>query len=122
MISRSPLRLALRNVGLRFASLALALFPLVACGGDEDPCDSMVETICAAACTCGGAAGCAIGDASGAITFDNKAGCQALYGLACSQPAPSGFSYSACEKALATPMCVASTDGQALMLPAVCDQ
>lgn len=104
---------------LAFASLTASL--TTACGSEEDPCDSMVDAICAAACSCGGAAGCAIGDTSGAITFSNKAGCKALYGLACSEPAPAGFSYSACEKAVASPTCVQSSDGMALMLPAVCD-
>lgn len=107
---------------IRWVAVVAGLGWLAACGEDGDSCASMVDTICAAACTCGGAAGCAVGDESGSLTFDNKQGCVAVYNLACSSEPPAGFSYSACKSALASPMCVASTDGMALKLPAACDQ
>ncbi len=111
------LSLSLRPLG---AALLLALAALGGCGSDESPCESMVDAICEAACSCGGAAGCAIGDTSGAITFDDKKGCVALYNLVCSEPA-SGFGYAKCEADLSPPRCVQSTDGMAVMLPASCD-
>lgn len=108
---------------LRWVAILVGFGWLAACGGDEgDSCASMVDTICSAACTCGGAAGCAVGDETGSISFDNKQGCVTLYNLACSSEPPAGFSYSACKSALASPTCVASTDGMVLKLPAVCEQ
>ncbi|MEZ4360820.1 MAG: hypothetical protein R3B48_11615 [Kofleriaceae bacterium] len=101
------------------SALAVAL-ALVACGEDGATCSSASEAICAAACKCGGSAGCLIGDANGAISFDNKAGCLALYSAACSQ-APANVDFAACQDAVGTATCVASPDGMALMLPAACD-
>lgn len=107
---------------IRWVAVVVGFGLLAACGEDGDSCESMVETICTAACTCGGAAGCVVGDESGALTFDNKQGCVAIYNLSCSSDPPAGFSYSACKSALASPTCVATTDGMALKLPAACDQ
>lgn len=107
---------------IRWVAVVVGFSLFAACGEDGDSCSSMVDTICAAACSCGGTAGCAVGDESGALTFDNKQGCVALYNLACSSEPPAGFSYSACKSALATPMCVATTDGMAVKLPPECDQ
>jgi hypothetical protein len=101
--------------------LALAVLVIVsACGGDDDECIETAKTICAAACTCGGSDGCAIGDSTGALTFDDEADCVTLYSLGCSQDDGS-IDFAACQSALATPPCVQSTDGRALDLPATCE-
>lgn len=105
----------------RLLVLAALAVTASACGGDDDsPCVKTAKTICAAACTCGGSAGCAIGDATSAITFDDEAGCVALYSLGCSDAA-GGIDYAACQSALASPTCVQSTDGRALDLPTACE-
>jgi hypothetical protein len=101
--------------------LVMAALAAAGCGGgDDNACVSTGKAICAAACTCGGADGCVIGDASGAITFDDEADCTTLYTFACSQDDGS-IDFDACKSALANPMCVQSTDGQALDLPASCE-
>jgi hypothetical protein len=101
---------------LVFAALAAA-----GCGGgDDNACTEAGKAICAAACNCGGADGCAIGDSSGAITFDDEADCTALYTFGCSQDDGS-IDFDACRSALANPMCVQSSGGQALDLPASCE-
>jgi hypothetical protein len=107
---------------LRSLSGRLVIAALVAagCGGDDNACVEAGKAICAAACDCGGADGCVIGDASSAITFDNEADCRALYTFGCSQDDGS-VDFDACKSALANPMCVQSTDGQALDLPASCE-
>jgi hypothetical protein len=99
------------------ASLTLA----TGCGEDGATCSSTAATICAAACTCGGSAGCSIGDETGSITFDNERDCRSLYALGCGQ-APSNIDYEACATALKTPECVASSDGMVLKTPAACDE
>ena len=110
-----------------YLSIMLALGLTVGCGGGGDDdgvegtCSSASAAICEAACDCGGSAGCSIGDSDGSITFDSKADCLSLYALACGQPS-SGQNYAACETALQTPMCVPSTDGMALMVPAACEE
>jgi len=98
------------------AALAVAA---AACGSDDSPCIKTGKTICAAACNCGGGSGCAIGDDSGAISFDNNSGCVMLYSLGCSNDDGS-IDFAACQSALASPMCVQSSDGPALDLPAAC--
>jgi hypothetical protein len=118
----SPVTLSFsfRSLPKLFVLVGLAL-AASACGSDDDknPCEKTAEAICSAACGCGGATGCAVGDASGAITFDNKAGCLALYSFGCSQPADS-IDDAPCQAALATPVCVQSPDGRALSLPVAC--
>ena len=100
--------------------LVIAALAAAGCGGDDNACVEAGKTICAAACNCGGADGCVIGDASGAITFDDEADCKALYNFGCSQDDGS-IDFAACKSALASPMCVQSTDGRALDLPAACE-
>jgi hypothetical protein len=114
-------------IASRFRSLprllVLTILTIVAsaCGGgdDDNACVKTAKTICAAACTCGGSAGCVVGDASSAVTFDNNADCVALYSLGC--PGDGSIDFAACQSALATPMCVQSTDGRALDLPPTCE-
>jgi hypothetical protein len=110
----------------RFSSLPrlLVLVALAvtaaACGSDDSPCIKTAKTICAAACTCGGSSGCAIGDTSSAISFDNEAGCVMVYSLGCSDSGSANVDFAACQSALGTPTCVQSSDGPALELPASC--
>lgn len=85
----------------------------------DSPCIKTAKAICSAACTCRGNGACAIGDAGGSVSFDNQAGCEALYSLGCSDGA-AGIDYAACQQALGTPTCVQSSDGRALSLPPVC--
>ena len=100
--------------------LVVAALAATGCGGGGDnACVTAGKAICAAACTCGGADGCAIGDTSGAITFNNEADCTSLYTFACSHDDGS-VDFNACKSDLASPMCVQSTDGRALDLPASC--
>jgi len=89
-------------------------------GGGDSACIKTAKTICAAACGCGSTTSCAIGDANGAVTFDNQAGCVMLYSLGCSQPGGT-TDFAACQAALANPTCVQSPDGRALELPAACE-
>ena len=104
-----------------YGLLVSAALAATGCGGsDDNACVEAGKAICAAACTCGGADGCVIGDASSAITFDDEADCTALYTFGCSQDDGS-IDFDACKSALANPMCVQSTDGQALDLPASCE-
>src|SRR5689334_24609071 len=92
--------------------LVIATLAAAGCGGsDDNACVSAGKAICAAACTCGGADGCAIGDSSGAITFDNEADCTSLYTFGCSKDDGS-VDFEACKSDLASPMCVQSTDGR----------
>lgn len=115
---------SLRSSSLRALALAMAMalgLAGAACGSDEDSCSSVASKICQAACDCGGSAGCSIGDESGSLTFDNKSDCLQLYSFACQQPSDK-IDYKACADALATPMCVASSDGMALKTPAACDE
>ena len=106
---------------LRALSGLLVMTALAAagCGGGDNACVETGKAICAAACTCGGANGCVIGDASSAITFDDEADCKALYTFGCSQDDGS-VDFEACKSALANPMCVQSSNGRALDLPASC--
>ncbi len=109
------------------AVMTLGALVLGGCGGDggeEDPpatCSTAGAALCEAACECGGSAGCSIGDEESSITFDNKQDCLMLYALACSQPS-SGVDYTACQSALETPTCVASSDGMTLKTPPECDE
>jgi len=90
------------------------------CSSDGDsPCVKTAKTICAAACTCGGSSRCAIGDSSSSISFDNETACVALYSMGCSSPG--NVDFTACQSALASPMCVQSSNGPALDLPTACD-
>jgi hypothetical protein len=101
--------------------LVIAALAAAGCGGsDDNACVEAGKAICAAACTCGGADGCAIGDTSGAITFDNEADCRSLYTFGCSQDDGS-IDFEACKSALASPVCVQSSGGRALDPPASCD-
>lgn len=100
--------------------LVIAVLATAGCGGGDSACVEAGKAICAAACTCGGADGCIIGDASSAITFENEADCKALYTFGCSKDDGS-VDFDACKSALASPVCVQSTDGRALDLPAACD-
>lgn len=102
---------------LVLATLALAA---AGCGGDDSDCVKAAKKICAAACSCGGNSGCAIGDANGAISFDNESGCVTLYSAGCSSPQAT-IDFDACVKALGSPACVQSTDGMALDLPPACE-
>jgi len=53
-------------------------------GGGADPCDADVAAICAAACACDDQSGpdddafCAIGDASGDVSFSGQAECESF--------------------------------------------
>jgi len=100
--------------GLLVIALAAA-----GCGGGDNACVAAGKAICAAACACGGADGCAIGDASSSISFDNEADCTSLYTFGCSQDDGS-VDFEACKSDLASPMCVQSSDGRVLDLPASC--
>ena len=102
------------------AGLAIVVLAASGCGGGDNACVETGKKICAAACACGGADGCIIGDASSAITFKNEADCKALYTFGCSQDDGS-VDFDACKSALANPVCVQSTDGRALDLPASCE-
>ena len=99
--------------------LVIAALAAAGCGGGDSACVSAGKAICAAACDCGGAKGCAVGDGSSSITFDSEADCKSLYTFGCSQDDGS-IDFDACKSDLASPMCVQSTDGQALKLPASC--
>jgi hypothetical protein len=101
--------------GLLVIALAAA-----GCGGGDNACVSAGKAICAAACTCGGSNGCSIGDSSGAITFDNEADCTSLYTFGCSKDDGS-VDFDACRSAVANAMCVQSSSGRALDLPAACE-
>jgi hypothetical protein len=104
-----------------FGLLVIAALAVTGCGGsDDNACVAAGKAICAAACSCGGAAGCVIGDASSAITFDNEADCTSLYTFGCSQDDGS-IDFDACKSALASPVCVQSSDRRALDLPASCE-
>jgi hypothetical protein len=101
--------------------LVITALAAAGCGGSDDSaCVSAGKAICAAACICGGADGCAIGDTSGGITFNDEGDCRSLYTFGCSQDDGS-VDFDACKSALASPMCVQSSDGRVLDLPAACD-
>jgi len=100
--------------------LIVAGIAAAGCGGGDSACVETGKAICAAACTCGGADGCVIGDSSSAITFENEGDCKSLYTFGCSQDDGS-VDFDACKSALANPTCVQSPDGRALDLPASCD-
>jgi hypothetical protein len=114
----------------RFSLVATSVLGLVfglglaaGCSDDEKgTCSSAAAAICEAACDCGGSAGCSIGDADGSITLDNKSDCLRLYAFACDEQPSGGADYAACEAALASPTCVPSGDGMALMVPAACEE
>jgi hypothetical protein len=107
---------------VRFASLVGLLAAAAAgCGSDDDSdCSSTAAAICERACECGGSNACAIGDASGAITFDSKQDCLSFYALACSQPEPD-IDYGACESAVDSAQCTMTTSGQVFNPPAACN-
>lgn len=109
-------------VSLRSLSglLIIALAAAGCGGGGDNACVSAGKAICAAACTCSGTNGCSIGDTSSAITFDNEADCTSLYTFGCSQDDGS-IDFEACKSALASPMCVQSSDRRVLDLPASCE-
>jgi hypothetical protein len=104
----------------RLFVLAILAVTAAGCGGDDNACVKAAKTICAAACACGGSGRCAIGDSSSSITFSNESGCVTLYSLGC----PNGdgsIDFAACQSALSSPVCVQSSDGPALDLPAACE-
>lgn len=93
-----------------------ALLLAAACGGSE--CKDAAEAICAKACACGAAQGeCAIGDASGGLSFDSAGDCRALFGLACSSGGGGDVDWGACQEALETATC----ESGRLVVPASCD-
>ncbi|MCK6544697.1 hypothetical protein L6R52_02430 [Myxococcota bacterium] len=96
---------------------------LAACGSDDPGCESVSEKFCAAACACTDDAGkCSIGDANAKITFDNEAGCAALYKAGCGSAEAAALDWAACETAIETAMCVTLDDGtKALTSPAACE-
>ena len=99
----------------------IATLAAAGCGGsDDNACVEAGKAICAAACSCGGADGCIIGDASSSVTFNSEGDCTALYTFGCSHDDGS-VDFAACKSALASPMCVQSADGRALDVPAACD-
>ena len=101
--------------------LIISVLAVVGCGGsDDNACVQAGKAICAAACSCGGASHCAIGDTSSSISFDSEADCKALYTFGCSQDDGS-VDFEACKSDLASPMCVQSSDGRAVDLPASCE-
>src|SRR5262245_29498681 len=87
--------------------LILAALVFAGCGGSDSACVEAGKAICAAACRCGGADGCVIGDSSSAITFDDEADCKSLYTFGCSQDDGS-IDFEACKSAVASAMCVQS--------------
>jgi hypothetical protein len=112
-----------RSLALPLLLAALVAGGAAGCGsssGSDSACSKTAKAICSAACICRGNGACAIGDASGSVSFDNQAGCEALYSLGCSEGA-AGIDDAACQAALATPTCVQSTDGRALSLPPACE-
>ena len=108
------------------AALLLGATLGLACGdgndGDDQAsmCESVGGTICTEACACGD---CSIvmSDGTTTVSFDDEAGCRALYvDLGCSDPDDS-IDFAACSSDLASPECVDSADGSNLSLPASCE-
>jgi hypothetical protein len=117
------------------ASLSLALVLVLvlaatACDGSEEPkqvaatCASVVNAICAAACDCGGSAGCTIADdldPDSSIAFADQRECLSVYSLACGNP-QSDIDYSSCADRLRRPECKMTAQGDAFAIPSVCQQ
>lgn len=114
------------------AAALLTALAMAACGGDSDEpepvaatCSSVVAAICAAACECGGSAGCAIagdsGDPEDWIAFDDKNDCLTVYSLGCGGGGQSQVDYAACAGALKAPQCQPTSGGEAFAFPAACE-
>jgi hypothetical protein len=101
---------------MRRAAMLLVLLAAAACG--ESACKQTADKICARACACGAADGkCAIGDASGGLSFDSASDCRVLFGLGCAADESDRVDWDACREALDSATC---TSGR-LVLPDSCE-